>query len=115
MNSFFRKLHWWRQRLKRNPNCARSFNSTWKRKRNTIKQKGWRRKKLNGRRRANWAIALWRRQPASRLGWTIVEQLGQDLRYAFRTMGLRTVCFFFPWRFLVAGDRDRSQHGYLSV
>ncbi len=43
-------------------------------------------------------------------GWTIVEQIGQDVRYAFRTMA-PTACS--RSRDFVAGAGDRSQHGNL--
>ncbi len=41
-----------------------------------------------GPRAANWATSRWLQEDTrAAWGWTLLEQFGQDLRYAFRTMG----------------------------
>ena len=87
MNSFFRKLSWLGGARAKKMSCARNCSSTWKRKPRSVRRKGWRTKRRDGPRAATWETSRSvQENTRAAWGWTLVEQLGQDLRYAFRTM-----------------------------
>jgi macrolide transport system ATP-binding/permease protein len=87
MNSFFRKLSWLAQRRRKEDELREELQfhldeeAAQQRERGVAEQE------------ARWAarrelgnVALVRQDTRSAWGWTMVEQFGQDLRYAFRTM-----------------------------
>ena len=88
MNAFFRKLGWLDATAQQGRRTSRGTRSSiWRRKRRSVKREGWRRTRPDGRRAASWATSRWcRRTLAPRGDGRSLEQLGQDLRYAFRTM-----------------------------
>jgi predicted permease len=87
MNSFFRKLSWLAQRRRKEDELREELEF------HIDEDAELRRAEGSEEQEAHWAarralgnMALVREDTRSAWGWTMVEQFGQDLRYAFRTM-----------------------------
>ncbi len=87
MNEFFRKLGWWTRRGQREEDLREELQFHLGEESEQLQSDGL------PRRQAQWAarrelgnLGLVAEQTRAAWGWTLVEQFGQDLRYAFRTM-----------------------------
>ncbi|MGO9260523.1 MAG: ADOP family duplicated permease [Bryobacteraceae bacterium] len=87
MKSFFRKLGWLAQRRRREEDLREEIQFHLEEEAEQLQAKGF------AEQQAKWAarrelgnVALVAESTRAAWGWTIAEQLGQDLRYAFRTM-----------------------------
>jgi macrolide transport system ATP-binding/permease protein len=112
MNSFFRKLHWLTQRRNKEAELREELESHLAEDAEQRQAEGLPDDE------ARWAarrelgnVMLLREDTRAVWGWTILEQLGQDLRYAFRTMAANRL--FTLLAVSSAGAGNRSQHGDL--
>src|SRR6266481_2966326 len=87
MNSFFRKLRWFTQRRNKEADLREELQFHLDEEAEQRQAEGL------AEQQARWAarrelgnIVLLREDTRAMWGWTILEQLAQDLRYAFRTM-----------------------------
>jgi macrolide transport system ATP-binding/permease protein len=87
MNSFFRKLRWLTERRNKEADLREELQFHLEEEAEQLKAAGL------AEEQARWAarrelgnLTLLREDTRAVWGWTILEQLGQDLRYAFRTM-----------------------------
>jgi macrolide transport system ATP-binding/permease protein len=87
MKSFFRKLGWLGQRRRREEDLREELQFHLEEEAEQLQAKGL------AEQQAKWAarrelgnVGLVQENTRAAWGWTIAEQLGQDLRYAFRTM-----------------------------
>jgi macrolide transport system ATP-binding/permease protein len=87
MNSFFRKLVWLTQRRNKEAELREELQFHLEEEAEQRREAGL------GEEKARWAarrelgnLALLQEDTRAVWGWSILEQLGQDLRYAFRTM-----------------------------
>src|SRR2546423_384137 len=87
MNSFFRKLNWLAQRRRKEDDLRDELQFHLDEEAEQRQAEGL------AEQQARWAarrelgnLMLVREDTRAMWGWTIVEQLGQDLRYAVRTM-----------------------------
>jgi hypothetical protein len=62
MNSFLRKLRWLTQRPWKEAELREELQFHLARKRNSVRETAWRRKRPDGRRAANWATSVWWRR-----------------------------------------------------
>ncbi|MGH9666671.1 MAG: permease prefix domain 1-containing protein [Bryobacteraceae bacterium] len=88
MSAFFRKLRWLAQRRRREDDLAEELRF------HLEEDIELRQKQRIAEREARWAarrelgnVALVQEDTRAAWGWTLLEQFGQDLRYALRTMG----------------------------
>src|SRR5580765_3748669 len=87
MNSFFRKLRWLTQRRRKEAELRDELQFHLDEEAEQRQAEGL------AEQQARWAarrelgnVVLVRENTRAMWGWTILERLGQDLRYAFRTM-----------------------------
>ncbi len=87
MNSFFRKLRWLAQRRNKEAELREELQFHLEEEAKQRQAEGL------AEQEARWAarrelgnVMLLQEDTRAMWGWTILEQLGQDLRYAFRTM-----------------------------
>src|SRR5438477_7884457 len=87
MNAFFRRLRWLAQRSRKDAELREELEFHLEEEAEQLQAEGL------AEEQARWAarrelgnLTLLQEDTRATWGWTILEQLGQDLRYAFRTM-----------------------------
>src|SRR5713226_7590125 len=87
MNSFFRKLRWLTERRSKEADLRDELQFHLDEEAEQRQAEGLARDEAqSAARRELGNLALVKEDTRATWGWTILEQLGQDLRYAFRTM-----------------------------
>jgi macrolide transport system ATP-binding/permease protein len=87
MRSFFRRLHWLLQRRRREAELREELQFHLEEEAEQHQAEGLPEERARcAARRELGNLSLLQEDTRAVWGWTILEQLGQDLRYAFRTM-----------------------------
>src|SRR5438445_394257 len=109
MNSFFRKLRWLTQRRNKEEDLCDELQFHLDEEADQRQAEGL------AEQQARWAarrelgnIVLLRENTRVMWGWTILEQLGQDLRYAFRTMATNRLFTLLAISSLALGIRANT-------
>jgi predicted permease len=104
MNSFFRKLSWLAQRRRKEDELREELQFHLTEEAEEHQAEGL------AEQQAKWAarrelgnVTLLQENTRAAWGWTILEQLGQDLRYAFRTMAANRLFTFLAVSSLALG------------